>query len=262
MTNPIHPPADAATAARWNALRNHTAPAAFTEAVADLLVREVDTGRPVLDVGAGSGQLAQALAARGASVIVLDLSVPMLELVPRHLVRVAADATQLPIPAASVGAALAAHVLHVVPSWAEAITELDRVVGPGGVVLVQSAPSSGVLGRLPEVRAVYRDSLPARALSGNEVAGPDGDAVLERAFALAGRVAHDLPAVTAARQETVRGVIGWMKGNPWTWPGPTTGEERSAAAAAAEAWAVDAGIDLDEPFETTAVNRWRAYRSA
>jgi len=192
VTDPIHPPADAATAARWNALRSHTAPAAFIGAVADLLVGEVDRSRGVLDVGAGSGQLAQALADRGAPVIALDLSVPMLELVPRHLARVAADATRLPLPAASVGAALASHVLHVVPSWAEAIAELDRVVGPGGVVLVQSSPSSGVLGRLPDLRAVYRDSLPARAVSGSEVAGPDGEAVLERAFALVGRVKHDL----------------------------------------------------------------------
>ena len=260
MTDPIHPPADSATAARWSTLRNHTAPIAFTEAVADLLVREVHNGRTVLDVGAGSGQLAQALADRGAPILALDLSVPMLQLIPRHLVRVAADATRLPLLAASVGAALAAHVLHVIPAWAEAIVELDRVVGPAGVVLVQSAPSSGVLGRLPDLRAVYRDSLPARALAGSEVAGPDGDAVLERAFALVGRVAHDLPAVTAARQETARGVIDWMQGNPWTWPGPTTDQERSVAAAAAEAWAVEAGIDLDESFETTAVNRWRAYR--
>lgn len=262
MTDAIHPPADAATAARWKALRDHTAPAPFTEAVAGLLVREVDRRRGVLDVGTGSGQLAQALADRGVSVIALDLSAPMLGLVPQRLLRVAADAARLPFPAASVGAALAAHVLHVVPSWVEAVAELDRVVGPGGAVLVQSAASSGPLGRLPDLRAVYRESLPARALCGNEVAGPDGDAALERAFAQVGRVAHDLPAVTAARQETARGVIGWMQGNPWTWPGPTTEEERAAAAAAAQAWAVDAGIDLDERFETTAVNRWRAYRLA
>ena len=257
---PIHPPADAATAVTWNALRQHTAPAAFTEAVAGLLLEEVDRGRPILDVGAGSGQLARALTDRGASVIALDLSVPMLELVPRQLVRVAADATRLPLAAGSVGAALAAHVLHVVPAWPEAIAELDRVVGPAGVVLVQSAPSSGVLGGLPELRAVYRGSLPARALVGSEVAGPDGDRVLERAFAVVGRTAHDLPTVKAARQETARGVIGWMQGNPWTWPGPTTDEERSAAAGATEVWAAGAGIDLDEPFETTTLNRWRAYR--
>lgn len=260
--DPTHPPADAATAVRWNALRQHTAPAAFTEAVAGLLLEEVDRGRPILDVGAGGGQLAQALTDRGAPVIALDLSLPMLELVPGHLVRMAADATRLPLPPGSVGAALAAHVLHVVPAWPEAIAELDRVVGPAGVVLVQSASSSGVLGRLPDLRAVYRDSLPARALVGSEVAGADGDEVLERGFAVVGRVAHDLPTVKAVRQETARGVIGWMQGNPWTWPGPTTDQERSAAAAATETWAASAGVDLDEPFETTAVNRWRAYRRA
>ncbi len=173
-----------------------------------------------------------------------------------------ADAAPPPPRRAAAAAALAAHVLHVVPAWTEAVAELVRVVGPEGVVLVQSGASSGVLGHLTDLRAVYRDYLPARALVGSDVAGPEGAEVLARAFAELGRAGTDLPVVEVARQETARGVIRWMQGNPWSWPGPSTDAERAAAAAAATSWARTTGLDLDEPFATKAVNRWRAYRRA
>ena len=259
MAGPAHPPADAATAATWEALRDQTAPAAFTEAVADLLVAALDPSRLVVDVGTGSAHLAAALARRDAVVVATDLSLPMLERVPPHLRRVAADAVRLPFRDSGAGAALAAHVLHVVPDWRRAVAELDRVVGPAGVVLVQAGPSSGVLGRHARLREVFRSNLPPGALVGNEVAGPDGEAVVSRAFAELGRDGHDLPVVEVPRRETARGIIRWMQGNPWTWPGPSSDADRAAVAAATSAWAVSEGIDLDEPFETKAVNRWRAF---
>lgn len=258
VSEPSHPVADSATSATWEALRDQTAPAAFTAAVADLLAAHVGLGRPVVDVGAGSGQLVGALADRGMRVVALDLSVPMLERVAADLARAAADATCLPVRDAAAGAVLAAHLLHVVPGWRAAVAELDRVAGPDGVVLVQAGPSSGILGSSVQLREVFRQHMPPRALAGNEVA--DDPAVLEAAFAAVGRSGSDLPEIRVARQETPRGVLDWLQRNLWTWPGPSTDAEREAAAEATAAWAVGAGIDLDEPFETAAVNRWRSYR--
>ena len=257
MPDASHQIADAATAATWEALRDQTAPAAFTAAVADLLAASVDLLRPVVDVGTGSGHLSSALAARGARVVALDLSVPMLRRVPVGLARGAADVTCLPIRTAAAGAGLAAHVLHVVPRWRAAVAELDRVAGPEGVVLVQAGASSGTLGSAAQLRAVFRDHLPPRALVGNEMAEDPG--LIDAAFAALGRTATDLPEVRVARQETPRGVLRWLRGNLWTWPGPSTDVERAAAAEAALAWASAQGIDLDEPFETASVNRWRSY---
>lgn len=258
MTGVAHPSADEETAATWAALRDRTTAAPFTAAVADLLAATVDPGRPVLDVGAGSGQLAAALAALGLQVIALDLSVPMLRRVPAGLRRAAADATRLPVRDGAAGAVLAAHVLHVVPDWRAAAAELDRVAGADGVVLVQAGASSGIVGPAGRLREVFRAHLPPRAMSGNEVAADP--AVLEQAFAATSRAAEDLPEVRATRQETPRGVVGWLEGNLWTWPGPTTSAERAEAAAATLGWAAAEGIDLDEPFETSSVNRWRSYR--
>lgn len=259
MPDAHHARADATGAATWVALRRASAPPAFTDAVADLLVTVFDLRRPVVDLGAGSGHLAQALAARGATVTALDLSVPMLALVPSHLRRVAADVVALPLRDGAAGAALAAHVLHVVPAWRQAVAELDRVVGAEGVVLVQAGASSGARGHLPELRQVFGDHLPPQALVGSPVAGPGGADVVAEAFASLGRQLVELPEVSEPREETARGLVRWMEGNPWSWPGPSTDAERAAAAAATEAWAIDAGIDLDAPFATTAVNRWRAY---
>ena len=254
----FHPPADPVAAATWEALRDQTAPAGFTAAVADLLAATIDLERPVVDVGVGAGQLAGALADRGALVVGVDLSLPMLRRVRADLARVAADATRLPLRSGAAGAVLAAHVLHVVPDWRAAVAELDRVAGRDGLVLVQAGPSSGILAASKELRAVFRDHLPARAHVGNEVADDPG--ALDGAFAELGRTAADLPQVRRPRQETGRGVLRWLQGNAWTWPGPTTEEERAAAAEATAAWAAGQGLDLDQPFETESINTWRSYR--
>jgi len=253
-----HPVAEAAAAATWEALRDHTAPVAFTGAVADMLAAHLGSARLVVDVGAGSGQLLAALAARGLPVIAVDLSVPMLQRVPAGLSRAAADTTWLPMRDGGAGGVLAAHVLHVVADWQAAVVELDRVAGPDGLVLVQAGSSSGAQGPAAPLRGVFRDHLPARAMVGNGMA--EEPAVLDAAFAALGRTADNLPEIRTARPETPRGVLAWLQGNPWTWPGRTTEAERADAAAAVVSWAAAAGLDLDEPFETFAVNRWRSYR--
>jgi SAM-dependent methyltransferase len=252
-----HPTADAATAATWEALRDQTAPAAFTAAVADLLATTLDLSRPMVDVGAGSGHLMVALAERGAQAVALDLSVEMLERVPGRLPRAAADAVRLPLRDGAAGSVLAAHLLHVVPDWAAAVAELDRVAGADGVVLVQAGASSGIAGAPMQLRAVFRGHLPERALTGSPVAHDPG--ILDAAFLAQGRTVTELPEVRVSRQETPRGVLRWLQGNLWTWPGPTTAAERAAAAEATMAWSAGQGMDPDEPFETASINRWRSY---
>jgi SAM-dependent methyltransferase len=91
---------------------------------------------PILDVGTGNGTYLLPIRHRG--VVGLDLSRGML----RGLREagfdgplVESDAQTLPVATASVGAALANHMLYHVPNIEGAVREFRRVVRPGGVLL-------------------------------------------------------------------------------------------------------------------------------
>ena len=92
----------------------------------------------------GTGILASELARLGLRVIAVDHSSRMLEAARAKLEQEGlagvelrqGEASALPLADAEVDAALAHMVLHYLPSPAEAIREMARVVKPGGVVVV------------------------------------------------------------------------------------------------------------------------------
>lgn len=93
-------------------------------------------GRTVLDVGAGTGLGSAVLAARGAHVVALDLSLDMLRWHRRERPPAAvADVTRLPLRDDSVDDVLAAFVLNHLVDPGAALTELRRVTRPGGALL-------------------------------------------------------------------------------------------------------------------------------
>lgn len=105
-------------------------------------------GKRVLDVGTGDGTYALAAAARGASVVGVDLSQAMLETARRRAkeggVEVEwqlADATALPFGEDTFDVVLAVTVLCFVPDAARAVNEMARVLRPGGHLVL------GELGR-------------------------------------------------------------------------------------------------------------------
>jgi len=104
----------------------------------------VSPGLRVVDVGTGTGVLALELARSGLDVVAVDRSDRMLEAARAKLEtsgqdRVElrrGDAAALPLNDASVDAAFAHVVLQYLASPGEAVSEMARVVRPGGVVIV------------------------------------------------------------------------------------------------------------------------------
>jgi SAM-dependent methyltransferase len=106
----------------------------YPDAAVDWLVpRDAEV---VLDLGAGTGKLTRALAARGLDVVAVDPSPKMLErlrvAVPEAVVHVG-SAEDIPLPDASVDAVLVAQAWH----WVDqdrALASVARVLRPGGTL--------------------------------------------------------------------------------------------------------------------------------
>ncbi len=97
---------------------------AATEALTTAFLR-----RRVLEVGVGTGRWARPLQARGVALTGIDVSARMLAVGrAQGLDDVArADVRRLPFRDGAFGAALASHVLHLVPEWPRALAEVARV---------------------------------------------------------------------------------------------------------------------------------------
>jgi demethylmenaquinone methyltransferase/2-methoxy-6-polyprenyl-1,4-benzoquinol methylase len=108
-------------------------------------------GSRALDLATGTGDIAFALAARGARVVGLDVTFRMIELAerkalgasvrrvlemnggrPRFLV---GDMTALPFPSASFDIVTTGYGLRNVPDLTAAVREIGRVLKPGGCML-------------------------------------------------------------------------------------------------------------------------------
>jgi SAM-dependent methyltransferase len=98
-------------------------------------------GRRILDAGCGSGPLMAALRDQGAVVTGLDKSAAMVKLARRRLgddtdLHVADLNRPLPFPDDTFDDAIASLVLHYLRDWGPALTELRRVLKPGGRLIM------------------------------------------------------------------------------------------------------------------------------
>ena len=98
-------------------------------------------GRRILDAGCGSGALFAQLRDRGATVTGVDLSAGVLQRARRRLgadadLRVADLACPLPFPDDAFDDVIASLVLHHLEDWEPTLTELRRVLTPGGRLIV------------------------------------------------------------------------------------------------------------------------------
>jgi ubiquinone/menaquinone biosynthesis C-methylase UbiE len=95
-------------------------------------------GRRVLDVGCGKGRFARVLVERypRASMVGLDLAEAMLRHVPGGVSACAGSMTALPFPSGAFDCAYATESLEHAVDIEAAVSELCRVVRPGGRIVI------------------------------------------------------------------------------------------------------------------------------
>ena len=225
----------------------------------ELLAAEIG-GRRALEIGCGTGQVSLPLHAAGVDVVGIDLSAPML----RRLVEkgggtppfpiAQADATTLPFGDGVFGAAVMRWVLHLIPAWRDAIGEVVRVVGPGGVLLVNHGGFSGIgLEIRRKVEELVGRPLPA--------AGLDWHSPGELAAELAGLgAAHrELPRYVDHSEEPLRISVHGVEEGRFSWLWGLREDERRTAARALGSWLEERYGSLDAPRPDDAEVVWHAY---
>ncbi|RUT98993.1 class I SAM-dependent methyltransferase [Mesorhizobium sp. USDA-HM6] len=132
----------------------------------------VAAGEKILDVGCGTGSLTFELAKSAglAEIQAIDFSAVFVEAARRRntdprITISQADATALPFADNAFDRALALLVLHFVPEAGKAVSEMRRVVRPGGVV---AAVVWDHLGGMPGMRMMI-DTVAALSESGRQM---------------------------------------------------------------------------------------------
>jgi len=177
---------------------------------------DLPRGARVLDLGGGSGWVAELLARFGFRPVVLDVARPLLRLAGRRLASaglvghaVAGDMTALPLRGASVEAVLAIDALHHVDDLAAVLAEARRVLVPGGRFLI-GEPGEG-----------HSESAKSRAES-HEQGVREGEVHPLTTFRLASRAGFDrvalLPRVPATAKIEVGDLRRAMKTPSEVWP--------------------------------------------
>ena len=133
----------ASHAAEWDVLRSLHSPDDLVEAALSRALGEGTLGA-LLDVGTGTGRMAEVLAPRSARVTAFDKSPEMLRLARARLQHLPADAVELvqgdfgalPFAGESFDTVLFHQVLHYAQAPEEVLAEAARVARPGGTVAV------------------------------------------------------------------------------------------------------------------------------
>ncbi|WP_373876000.1 class I SAM-dependent methyltransferase [Methylobacterium soli] len=170
--------------------------------------------RSLLDIGCGSGTLARALAARGATVTGIDPN-PAAVAAARHAVPTGrfavAGAEALPFASASFDGAIVLNALHHVPDAPAALAEAARIVRPGAAILVIEPLAEGsyfTALRLIEdeitVRRAAQAALAAAIAAGRFACQRDITFARRESFASVDEFLRRVLAVDPARAEAVR----------------------------------------------------------
>ena len=227
--------------------------------VTELLGAELAGRGRCLEIGVGTGRVALPLHRSGLPMAGVDISPKMVD----RLVEKAggrppfplalADATALPFGGGTFGAALAAHVFHLIPPWRQGVAELARVVRPGGVVLVDLTGGGG------QLFLDVRERFAAAAGLERVHVGVADPGELQDCFASLGATSRDLPRFEEPGQVSLDGLIARFERADFSYTWRMDDETRHRAAGEVRAWAKATYGSLEKVRATSSTIGWRAY---
>jgi ubiquinone/menaquinone biosynthesis C-methylase UbiE len=226
----------------------------------ELLRTELEPRQPCLEIGVGTGLIGLALQRVGIRLLGADLSAPMLaKLVEKAGGRlpfplVMGDATRLPFADHVFGAALARHVLHLIPRWQDALMELVRVVRPRGVLLINIGFSEGPWQEIGDHLDCHIGET-ARRVGLDFHRGPE----LDDAMAGLGAHVRRLPPVWQESELTMDRYFGEVEAGVFSWTWNVPPELLADAVEETKTWAAERFGDFDRVLEPRFASVWRAY---
>jgi ubiquinone/menaquinone biosynthesis C-methylase UbiE len=229
-------------------------------ATTDLLCGELEARQPCIEIGVGTGLIGLPLHRTGIRMIGVDLSAPMLgKLVEKAGGRlpfplIIGDATRLPFSDDVFGAAVARHVLHLIPLWQDALRELVRVVQPRGVLLINIGFSEGPWQEIGD-HLDGRIGETARRVGLDFSRGAD----LHDAMAEIGARARELPTVWQESELTMERYFAEVEAGVYSWTWNVLPDVLTAAVAETKAWAANRFGEFDRVLEPRSPSVWRAY---
>lgn len=248
--------------------RTRAVPDELMERVVASLLAEMPGDGRCLEIGIGTGRIALPLIDRGVRIFGVDISREML----RRLVENAApsapppcvqgDASRLPFGDASFAAAIAAHVMHLVPPWKAVAAELLRVVRRGGPVMITGRPKAlGKSGGPDDVwdERVYRKFF-LEAGDPPWPPGVNGLPQLDEHMHTLGATVRELAGLHVTVTSTINHVIDHLEAGYASACWSLDDETRHHAASLAREWARHELGDLDEPRPTLEGMTWHVYR--
>jgi ubiquinone/menaquinone biosynthesis C-methylase UbiE len=232
------------------------------EKVIALLTEEIGGRGPCLEVGIGTGRIGLTLwEEAGVDMAGVDLSAAMLATliaktggVPPFPLAVA-DATRLPFPDATFDVCLVCHVLHLIPEWRSSLSEMARVLRPGGRVLVDAGSAS----QTKDERDQVMEEFARLAGYSNKRAGVEDADEIDAEMRSLGAVVRLLPAVSDEKKGSLEELIHNLESGIYSMTWRADDRALRDAGEAVRPWTRERFGDLSKQGLRQWDVQWRVY---